>query len=65
MRHDNVWDVKGQIQRETENAICIRVEGHGDVWLPFSQVEEIHRGKGFEDDWIVCSRWIAQQKGLL
>lgn len=53
------------IQAETTNAILIHdFASEEDVWIPLSQVDEIHRGKNREAT-IVISDWIARQKGLL
>ena len=50
---------------ETDNAIQIEDPATGEIlWIPFSQVEEVHRGPTKEGT-IVMSRWIAEKKGLL
>ncbi len=52
--------------RETDAAIKIHDHASGeDLWIPLSQVEEMHRPKGgLGDGTIVMSDWIAEQKGL-
>ena len=61
------------IKHETSRAILIQAEtleeGLQELWFPLSQVNEIHRresiSEGLFSDRIVCSKWIAQQKGVL
>lgn len=52
------------VKRETDNAVLIVHHDTGEeVWIPLSQVEEIHRdrdGRGA----ITMSDWIARQKGF-
>lgn len=50
--------------RETANAVLVHDYASAeDIWLPLSQVDEMHRDpKG--DGEIVVSDWIAKQKGL-
>ena len=57
----DVVEIHGVIKRETEAAICIRIDGD-DFWIPLSQTHSIRR----EDagDKLVISKWIAQKKGL-
>lgn len=51
--------------RETDAAILIKDPAtEEEVWLPLSQVDEIHRDKDRKHGSIVMSDWIAQQKGL-
>ena len=52
------------IRAETDNAILLRTDGEDgeDVWIPFSQIEEIHRDGNRAR--VVMSAWIAKQKGL-
>lgn len=61
------------IKHETDRAILIRCHDvDGEVvqqWIPLSQVSEIHRKEsisaGLFTDSIVCSRWIAHNRGLV
>lgn len=56
-------DIYCQIKHETDNAILID-EGDKTVWIPLSQVEEIHRKKnGYAT--VVMTEWIATQKDLI
>ena len=53
-----------KIIRETGAAILIEVAGE-DYWIPFSQVESVHRAGTKGVDSVVMSEWIAKQKDLL
>lgn len=59
------FELACRILHETDNAIQIN-DGTSDenLWIPLSQVEEIHRDKNGYGS-IVMSEWIAKQKGLL
>lgn len=55
-------EVVGHILRETDAALLLET-GDGDkVWLPFSQIEVIHRERGC--DRLEVTDWIAEKKGL-
>lgn len=59
---DEVVDLKDiTVVRETNAAICIRKDGV-EHWLPFSQVESVHRNGA--KSWLVVKSWIAKKKGL-
>lgn len=47
---------------ETDSAIKV-YDGEKEVWIPLSQVEEMHFKKNGEGTMVV-SDWIAEQKGL-
>ena len=52
---------------ETDAAICIIDPASGEqLWIPLSQVEEIHGKKsdGTGEGTIIMSDWIAKKKGL-
>lgn len=49
--------------RETDNAIFINLHGE-DLWIPLSQVKEIHRGPNGNNT-LVVTAWIAKKKGLM
>lgn len=49
---------------ETGSAILIKVEDDREVWVPLSQVSEIHRTKGGGGT-IVVSDWFARKEDLL
>lgn len=54
-----------RIQVETTNAIRIYdFASESDVWIPLSQVDEIHRQKDGTAI-IVITDWIARVKGLV
>lgn len=54
-----------QFVRETDAAILIIDPASGEeIWLPLSQVDEIHRDPNGNSGTIVMSDWIAKQKGL-
>lgn len=54
-----------RIQAETTNAILIYdFASELDVWIPLSQVDEIHRQKDGTAI-IVITDWIASVKGLI
>lgn len=52
------------IVRETDNAILLRTEAGEEVWVPLSQIDEIHRDRNGMAT-VVMSEWIAKQKGLI
>lgn len=62
---DEVFDLRNvTIVAETELAVKVALADGECVWIPLSQTEAIHRlGQG--KDWLVITRWIAGQKGLL
>lgn len=49
--------------RETDSAILINIHGE-DLWIPLSQVKEIHRGKDGNNTLVITS-WIAKKKNLM
>ena len=49
--------------KETEKAILVTIKGK-EVWMPLSQVHEIHREPDGKTGSIVVSAWIAKQKEL-
>lgn len=51
------------IGKETEKAMFVTIAGAG-LWMPLSQVHEIHRATADKQASIVVSEWIAKQKGL-
>lgn len=54
-----------RIQAETTNAILVHdFASESDIWIPLSQVDEIHRRKDGTAT-IVISDWIARVKGLV
>ena len=61
-RDDGVDVDVARIVRRTENAILVEYDGE-EVWLPQSQVLEIHP----DDDppRLRITRWIADKKGML
>lgn len=53
---------------ETTNAVLIYDHAsEEEIWIPLSQVEEMHRPQGRfpKDGTIVITDWIARQKGLV
>lgn len=61
------FELQCEIRHETDNAILIVDTATGEeLWIPLSQIEEIHReGKVKGADRVVMTDWIAQKKGLL
>lgn len=59
-RRDEFVELQGAVGRETDKAIQFTPDGGELLWLPLSQVTEIHR----DDNRIVVTRWIASEKGL-
>ena len=59
------YEIACYIKYETDNAILIEDETLDEpVWIPLSQIDEIHRAKdGLAT--VVMTDWIARQKGLL
>lgn len=57
-------EVRGTITTETELAMLLHHEESGeDVWLPFSEIEAIHRHP--DHAVIEIPRWLAAERGLL
>lgn len=54
-----------EVIRETTDALLCQIEGK-EIWMPKSQLSEESevRGDGDKGD-LVCSEWIANQKGLI
>lgn len=52
--------------RETDSTVKVHdYASDEDIWIPLSQVEQMHRPKsGLGYGTIVVTDWIAQQKGL-
>ena len=63
MKRANTVEVTATRVAETTNAILIEHETAGKVWIPLSQVDEIHHKNG--EVTLVMSTWIAEKKGLL
>lgn len=50
---------------ETDKAVLVFDLASGEeLWIPFSQVSEMHKGKTSEGT-IIMSAWIAKKKGLI
>ena len=50
---------------ETDRAVLIIDHASGEeLWIPLSQVEEMHRDSAREGE-IVMTAWIAKKKGLI
>jgi len=64
MSRDTVVLDDVEIVRETDAAILINTrDGTDEVWLPMSQVEEIHRNGGRAR--LVVTAWVARERGLV
>ena len=63
----NTWEGTFEIKHRTDNAVLvIDPASDEEVWIPNSQIEEIHGIKGNSTHFtIVMSSWIAQKKGFL
>jgi hypothetical protein len=63
------FKINVRMLRETEAAVLVRtIDGH-EVWIPESQIHEdseVYVGCGNDSRLLtlVCSRWIAEQKGI-
>jgi hypothetical protein len=65
-RRDELYEIQNcTIVSETDLAIKVALSDGETMWLPLSQVEEIHRAKQLNEDRLVVTRWIARQKGLV
>jgi hypothetical protein len=65
-RRDELYEIEHcTIMAETDQAIKVALSDGETMWLPLSQVEEIHRSKQLNEDRLVVTRWIARQKGLV
>lgn len=57
--------VTGRFVRQTDKALCLEIEGQGQVWFPNSQiVDEDVFDHGEETVTVEVTDWIARQKGL-
>lgn len=62
---DDTYEMSCHFVTESEKAVLIIDPATGEeLWIPLSQVEEMHRDKN-GDGRIVMTRWIAKQKGLI
>ena len=65
MSRDATFELACHFIAETDNAILIcDPASDEEIWIPLSQVEEIHRDKGGETGRIIMTEWIARKKGL-
>jgi hypothetical protein len=55
-----IVELHGAIGTETEKAILFTPDGSDPIWIPLSQVEQIHRTEGR----LLVTAWIAREKGL-
>lgn len=54
-----------EIERETDNAMLITLPDSREVWLPLSQVDEIHRQPAPSKlARLVVTQWIAKKEDL-
>lgn len=53
------------IIRETSSAILLLTAEGEEVWLPLSQVDEIHKHPQPDESWIIAKTWILRSKGLI
>lgn len=64
-RSPEVFQISCHIRHETDDAILLYDDASEQaVWIPLSQVDEIHRQKD-NVAVVVMRRWIAAEKGLL
>jgi len=57
-------EVEIGIDSESGKAVSIKIEDEWH-WIPYSQIEELVRDPNSRNnDKVVMTRWIAQQKGL-
>lgn len=54
------WDIGTE---SPGGALLIHTDLHPTCWIPISQVHEIHRDP--KEPYIICSLWIAKQKGFI
>lgn len=65
MANTEVYELACRRLTETDNAVLIEDEIHGKLWIPLSQVEEMHFDTKTHEGTIVMKAWIAKQKGLI
>ncbi len=59
-----IYEMACHFVTESDKAVLIIDPASGEeLWIPLSQIEEMHRDKN-GDGRIVMTRWIAKQKGL-
>jgi hypothetical protein len=61
--NEPVYECACTFIRETDAAVLIDTHEE-QLWIPLSQVKEMHKGKNGEGT-IVMTAWIAKQKHLL
>lgn len=63
---DEGFEIEGEVYAVTDKAILIRIGGHGQVWIPKSQIldgdDSPAKGDVIE---LTITTWIAEQKGLI
>lgn len=63
----DLWEGEFEIKQRTTNAMRVVDTASGEeLWLPQSQIEEIHGIPGSPGhSRIVMQRWLAEKKGLV
>lgn len=58
-------DVEIGIDSTSGKAVSIKIEDEWH-WIPYSQIEELHRNRyDGSGEFVVMTKWIAQQKELI
>jgi len=63
--HDDGIEIDGTVLAVTDKAILLDISGHGQEWIPISQIMDgdDSPAKGEEIE-LTITTWIAEQKGL-
>jgi hypothetical protein len=58
-------EVEVGVDSDSGLAVSVKIEDEWH-WIPYSQVEEIHRDpRSHDNDRIVITKWLAEKKGLI
>lgn len=51
-----------KIVSETDDALCIELNGGRVLWLPWSHISQVHRT---ENPWVKIASWLAEKENLI
>lgn len=60
----DTWWITARIEHRTPKAILVELFSGSQVWLPLSQVSEIHPPNEDGERRICISHWIAEKNGI-
>jgi len=63
---DEGYEIEGEVLAVTDKAILLKIDGHGQEWIPKSQIldgdDSPAKGEIIE---LTITTWIAEQKGFI